>query len=369
MPSRPRLGATRLVRMARAIPREVGHGRRALADWRRYGADVLAYRLLGVWSSMPSRDRERQVTTRDGILLTYRRNRGDIQSIREVFCDEHYRIPSSIRPRTLVDLGANIGLTSVWFARRYGVERVVAVEPVGANAAIARRNLAANGVEGEVVEAAVGPSRGRVAFELAAASNLGRVVGPSCAGPSAAGGAPGGGSPAVQAAGTGSSAPGSGGRPGEGLIEVEMVTMYDVLARLGTGADLVKLDIEGGEDALLQGDVSWLDQVGAIIAELHPQVVDLDSIAGRLEARGLRHLPPSSLWPGSMAMFVRPSHVRPVPEEPALRRLLEEAGPPAAGIAHPPVSGEGTGRLPLAEEQPPVPDPEIERLLFPGGRP
>jgi FkbM family methyltransferase len=286
---------------------------------------------------MPSRDCERQVTTRDGIHLVYRRNRGDIQSVREIFCDRHYRIPSSIRPRTLVDLGANIGLASVWFARRYGVERVVAVEPVGANAAIACRNLACNGVEGEVLEAAIGPSRGRVVFELADASNLGRVAtGPEARPPA----------PAAVGAGPASSPRGrdGAGGPGEGLIEVEMITMHDVLARLGAGADLVKLDIEGGEDALLQGDVSWLDHVGAIVAELHPEVVDLGSIAERLEGRGLRHLPPSSLWPGSMAMFVRPSHVRPVPEEPALRRLLEEAG------------------------RPPVPDPEIERLLFPGGR-
>jgi FkbM family methyltransferase len=262
----------RMVRMARAIPREVRRGRRALSDWPRYAVDVLAYRGLAVWPSMPSSGCERQVVTRDGIRLTYRRNRGDIQGIREVFCDEHYRLPPSIRPATLVDLGANIGLTSVWFAKRYGVVRVVGVEPVGANVVIARRNLADNEVEGEIVEAAIGPTRGRVSFEMDRASNLGRV------GP---------------------------GSPGVDVLDVEMVTMDDVLGRLGSGADLVKLDIEGGEDALLQGDLSWLDRVGAIIAELHPAVVDCQAVADRLSACGLRHLPPSSLWPGSMGMFVR----------------------------------------------------------------
>jgi len=122
--------------------------------------------------------------------------------------------------------------------KRYGVARVVGVEPVPANVAIARRNLAVNGVEGEILEAAIGPARGRVSFALDRASNLGRV---------------------------------GAGSPSAGSLDVEMITMHDVLARLGSaGADLVKLDIEGGEEALLQGDLSWLDRVGPSSPKLHP---------------------------------------------------------------------------------------------------
>ncbi len=38
--------------------------------------------------------------------------------------------------------------------------------------------------------------------------------------------------------------------------------------------DLLKMDIEGGEQALLTGDTAWLSSVNAIVAEFHPSVVD-----------------------------------------------------------------------------------------------
>lgn len=241
--------------MARAIPRELRHGHRALSDWPRYGMDVVASRLLRAWPSMSSADCERQVETRDGIRLTYRRNRGDIQGIREVFLEEHYRIPSLLQAGTLVDLGANIGLTALWFAKRYGVGRIVGVEPVGANVAIARRNLADNHVEAEIVQAAIGPVRGPVSFAPGSASNLGRV--------------------------------------GPGSLQVEMITMHDVLERLGSTVDLLKVDIEGGEAALFAGDLSWLDAVTAIVCELHPSLVDCEPIVARLAAHGFRYRPGS----------------------------------------------------------------------------
>jgi hypothetical protein len=34
-------------------------------------------------------------------------------------------------------------------------------------------------------------------------------------------------------------------------------------------------------------------------------MADCRAIADRLSARGLRHLVPGSLWPGSMSLFVR----------------------------------------------------------------
>ena len=75
---------------------------------------------------------------------------------------EVYRLPERLRPAgVLVDLGANIGMASVWYSRRYGIDRVVAVEPVPANVAILRKNLAANSVANEIVRATVGPREAR----------------------------------------------------------------------------------------------------------------------------------------------------------------------------------------------------------------
>ena len=89
-------------------------------------------------------NRMRQVRTRDGATICYRLNRGDLQSIREVWLEEAYRLPLPEPSGVLLDLGANIGLTSVWLAKRYRFSRIIAVEPVAENAVLVRRNLEIN---------------------------------------------------------------------------------------------------------------------------------------------------------------------------------------------------------------------------------
>jgi FkbM family methyltransferase len=54
-----------------------------------------------------------------------------------VWFDEVYRLPFDEPSGTLLDLGANIGLTSVWLAKKYQIERVIAVEPDRTNAILA----------------------------------------------------------------------------------------------------------------------------------------------------------------------------------------------------------------------------------------
>ena len=93
---------------------------------------------------------------------------GDNQGIREVWNDEVYRLPLDQSPKTIVDLGANIGLTSLWYAKRYEPTQIVAVEPVPANARLIRRNLEVNGITDitTVIEAAVGPESGTARFRV-----------------------------------------------------------------------------------------------------------------------------------------------------------------------------------------------------------
>jgi hypothetical protein len=51
--------------------------------------------------------------------------------------------------------------------------------------------------------------------------------------------------------------------------EVGTVTVDELSNRLGGHIDLLKLDIEGSERELFSENVSWLDQVGEIVIELH----------------------------------------------------------------------------------------------------
>jgi FkbM family methyltransferase len=223
-----------------------------MRSWPRLVADILAFRLLRL-VTLPRADSTRTVAMLDGALLTYRLNRGDIQAIREIWLDEVYMPPhEAYSMRTVIDLGANIGFTSVYLARRLRPSRLVAVEPDPDNVAILRRNLAQNGIEAVVIEAAIGPADGSARFRRNTSSNLGSLA-------------------------------------ADGDLTVAVVSVPTVLERLGPSPQrtLLKLDIEGGEEQLFGADVGWLDRVGCLLAELHPTVVDTERILALLERSGL----------------------------------------------------------------------------------
>lgn len=212
--------------------------------------------------------RQLQMGLRIGTLdVSCRLNAGDIQSVREVLIDEVYRLPFDMQPRAIVDLGANIGLTSLYYEAKYPGVSIVAVEADPQNAALARRNLAL--LSAQVVEAAIAAHPGKISFKSSASSNLGHI-------------------------------------DTTGDLDVVAVTMDEVLDLLSGGrADLVKIDIEGGEEGLFSANCSWLDRVDAIIIEMHPPTVDVERIIRTVESAGLEYVPAGSVWPTSMDAFVR----------------------------------------------------------------
>jgi FkbM family methyltransferase len=262
--------------IARGVAHELRGGYRLAADPRsfaRFAADVFLSRLARKLP-LASRNKDRMIRVRGGLKLHYRLNRGDMQSIREVWIDECYRLPFDLTPDRLVDLGANIGLASLWFAHRYGCSSIIAVEPSPDNARLTRLNLEQNEVRAEVIEAAVGASDGTALFEDAGDSNLGHLNGTA------------------------------GGRP------VTMISMETILGRLPPGADvdLVKMDIEGGEGPLLAENLGWLERVRSLIAEFHPPLIDHAMLVRTIEGRGFRYLPAHSASDfDSMDAFIRRS--------------------------------------------------------------
>jgi FkbM family methyltransferase len=253
--------ANRARNVAAAVARELRGGFALTADgasFARFASDVVLSRVARV-VPLPSRNRERMIRIRGGLELHYRLNRGDIQSIREVWMDECYRLPFDVAPERLIDLGANIGLTSLWFAHRYGCSTVIAVEPSPDNARLARLNLEGNKIRAEVIEAAVGPRDGTAYFEdNVTDANMGHL--------------------------------GTSGRT------VSVLSMDTLLGKLPLGAevDLVKLDIEGGEGPLLAENPHWLRRVKSLIAEFHPEVIDYPAAIRSIEGQGFRYYPAHS---------------------------------------------------------------------------
>lgn len=259
--------------------------REAVVAWRlagglgsklRFASDVLLSRALKL-GRMPGFNKTRTVQLADGVSLSYRLNRGDVQGIREVWMDGAYRLPFAMQPSVVVDLGSNIGLASAWFYQQFNCEQIIAVEANAANAALTRMNFESNHIPGEVLEAAIGPEDGEAQFESFDESNVGRIA---------------------------------GGGASANTVTVKMISMESVLRMLPEAKriDLVKMDIEGGEALLFSRNTSWLDRVDAIIAELHPDLVDCAPLTAVIEAAGFTFIPGHSVFPGNLTAFIRTSH-------------------------------------------------------------
>lgn len=103
-----------------------------------------------------------ELVLRDGSRLTAPADEPLLPLYCEIWIDERYRPAgwSSVRRPTVVDIGANVGVFSLWAARRLGAQRIVAVEPSPAMASALLGNLTSNRVQGAfVLQAAVGGCR------------------------------------------------------------------------------------------------------------------------------------------------------------------------------------------------------------------
>jgi FkbM family methyltransferase len=166
----------------------------------------------------------------------------DLATLIQTFRQDHYLPPPDVRlaleqggrrPHAM-DLGANIGMFGAWFLSRYREGRVTAYEADPANARVHAMTVRANAsrVAWEVIAAAAATQDGEVRFVTGRATNSRLAA--------------------------------------EGEGDAEIVAQHDVLERAGD-VDLLKVDIEGGEWALLAdrrlGDLP----IRAIALEYHSE--------------------------------------------------------------------------------------------------
>lgn len=218
-------------------------------SWRHRGTSVDAVkRLLWIYSNIlpePLRGREWQIGFRypppvGEIRLWLRANRGADGFIHgEVFEHDYYDLHLPFKPDTILDLGANIGLTSIYFARCFPDARIAAVEPIPSNLRLLRKNLELNGVAAEVVAGAVDAVDGEVLMDIEQLDYGHRVVG------------------AAEA-------------DRQGGLAVAAYSVPTLMRQLGwERIGLLKVDIEGHEKTLLADCAGWIDRVEAMCIECH----------------------------------------------------------------------------------------------------
>lgn len=151
----------------------------------------------------------------------------------QVFVQQQYGGLPIRRPRLIIDAGANVGLSSVFFLWKYPTARVIAVEPDPANVTMAARNLQPFGSRCELVRGAVWSSRTKLDLEFGLGAWATRVV--------------------------------SGGSTVEGYSLEDLRSAHCV-----DWIDLLKLDIEGAEAEVFRATpASVWRRVGCVAAELH----------------------------------------------------------------------------------------------------
>ena len=154
----------------------------------------------------------------------------------DIFVKRCLDFQSSTETPRILDCGANVGLASLYFKHRYPRARLTAYEADPALAAMADANLHANGAaDAEVVHSALWTSNGELTFRCDG-SDSGMIA----------------------------SLPGAvDGRS----TFVRSLRLRDLLE--AEPIDLLKLDIEGAEDPVLEDCEPALHRVRAMILDLH----------------------------------------------------------------------------------------------------
>ena len=72
--------------------------------------------------------------------VVIRMGTSDFKCLEKVFISEEYKNPFPIKPRVIVDAGANIGMTSLYFAHEYPGAKIIAIEPEPQTSRCLKRN-------------------------------------------------------------------------------------------------------------------------------------------------------------------------------------------------------------------------------------
>jgi FkbM family methyltransferase len=204
-----------------------------------------------------------ELRTTDGLTITIRRNYGDAMTVAEVFLYDCYLYDLILPPNPVViDVGGFIGDFSLYAVKRLNARRVIVCEPSPRNWVLLLKNIANNGYEDRIepVNKAVTADGGNVMMDIDAPDERQSMV----------------------------SAYYPTERP---LSAVSGVSLLRLLRDYAVeSVDLLKIDVEGGEYAILEGTPSAvLSRIRNIVFEYHDIEggwAKLESVKQRLRVEG-----------------------------------------------------------------------------------
>jgi methyltransferase, FkbM family len=175
--------------------------------------------------------------SREVYLRTYA---GDIDIFYEIFWKKVYKFSHTRQPRTIIDLGANVGLASLFFISEFPSCKIYAVEPVQDNVDVLKKNLAKQVIDKQVIiiEAAVSDNDNYMSLNAPALKynfKLSDIA-------------------------------------NDTDIKIKVLSMDSLFKNYShEEIDLLKIDIEGEEEKIFFSNTGWLTRVKEIIVEVHSE--------------------------------------------------------------------------------------------------
>lgn len=200
------------------------------------------------------------------VTVEFRQNSGDIFTLHEILGTVPYRFPYQLLDQisAIVDLGAHIGLASLYFATLFPKAKLFSVEPVTDNFKLLKKNCEINGINSTLINKCMGSKKGTAKIHLDISSNKHSLLNNSHR------------------------------TKVNSFIEVEMITMDDLIVENDIDViDILKVDIEGAEAELFAECKSWISKVRLIIIEVHPPLVDYKKLIHTITSNGFHYFKPS----------------------------------------------------------------------------
>ena len=165
------------------------------------------------------------------VLRTYA---GDLGIFYEIFWQQSYNLPQlpTEGVRTVIDVGANVGLAALFFLEKFPGSQLICVEPELANFELLRTNL--RGTSAVLLQAALSATDGTVKIDSSPLAYNAKISAET------------------------------------GTTEVPAISMPSLLQSQGLAwVDFLKIDIEDYEQQVFAGPTNWLAQVGVLLIEIH----------------------------------------------------------------------------------------------------
>lgn len=207
-----------------------------------------------------------------------RTNGHDPGLLEQIFVRQDYHLDAT-GVRRILDLGANIGMASLYLSRLFPEAEIACVEPSPQNIPLLEKVIALNGMRARVFKAAAGAEAGSIDLHIADSPDCNSIY------------------------------------PVDGstnVVSVPLIPVPEIMRQMGWDQiDLLKIDIEGAEKEVLHRNNAWLQNVRIITGESHINVgYPFAALQADLQAAGfsLKALIPETADHGASFLGERLAH-------------------------------------------------------------